>query len=374
MRRLRETSRRRQVGQSAVLMSLLTMILIFIIAFTSNIGKLVTERIAMQNAADLAAYAGAATQAGIMNDLRADNQRIYDVIFNARRTLENTENAPIFGYQDATCPLCVFPSRFGPGCPVPMQNQAPERIMNLAKRTADTMSRAAGARFRGQFAAQMPYQAARETADRNFPGVTTVPLGGSSAVPRVQKTTVQISYRPWGTISFPFCPFNGSPTYSHFVRAVEADAWWHRQPGVQGEVMFAVGVSGTPQGRFFDGGYLGNAFGCNGAPGSRCRLTAYAAAQPIHGKLGTIPGGRFNDGMEPRFQWRGPSDRQVNVTPNIGTQRLVARSSTMRGAQPTRRNYKDYKVRYVGIFETEARFQSGGRLRDSVPEGRRMRH
>src|SRR5262245_25287489 len=61
---------RRESGQSAVLTSLLLIVITIIIAFTTNLGKLVTEKIAMQNAVDMAVYSGAAMQAGQLNELR----------------------------------------------------------------------------------------------------------------------------------------------------------------------------------------------------------------------------------------------------------------------------------------------------------------
>ena len=76
--------RKSEKGQAAVLIALLMGVMIVIVAATTNMGKLVTEKMAMQNAVDLAVYSGAATQAGHLNQMRRINQ-IYAVLSDPER-------------------------------------------------------------------------------------------------------------------------------------------------------------------------------------------------------------------------------------------------------------------------------------------------
>src|SRR5579859_2584097 len=90
--------RRGERGQSSVLAALLTIVLAMGMAMMVNVSKLVTEKIAMQNATDMAVYSGAATEAGYLNKMRAENQKLWQIISDARDVL--TEN----GACDSYCP------------------------------------------------------------------------------------------------------------------------------------------------------------------------------------------------------------------------------------------------------------------------------
>lgn len=348
-------------------MSLLTMILFMVIAFTSNIGKLVTERIAIQNAADLAAYAGAATQAGLMNKLREHNHEIYSALNEARTLLERTDTLPAFG-TEMPCAGCYFPMTVA--CPNPLTNSPAENLINNVTRTR---IQTAQARFQATLA-RFPTStrsAAQQTANANFPGVNVQPLGGSLAPPRVSKSRVDVDYRGWGYVAGgSTCPFNGAPVGSIHVNKRVLDSWYYRTPGVRGEVMFAVRVTGTPQGRFFDGGYLGTSFGCGSTPGSRCRLTALAAALPVAGKLGAIRGGQYTVAREQLWDAAGPAG--INNLVQVG-QGQVDTSAQLSGARVRGGSFTDYRVRYVGIFEREASWQNGVPL-TTFDMGGKVRH
>lgn len=58
-----------QRGQSSIMMGLMMMTFLFFFCFVVNVGMLVNAKINLQNAADLAAYAGAATQARQLNTI-----------------------------------------------------------------------------------------------------------------------------------------------------------------------------------------------------------------------------------------------------------------------------------------------------------------
>lgn len=58
-----------QKGQATIMIATMTLTLVLLFAFTVNTGMLVNAKINLQNAADVAAYAGAATQARQLNDI-----------------------------------------------------------------------------------------------------------------------------------------------------------------------------------------------------------------------------------------------------------------------------------------------------------------
>src|SRR5688500_5270483 len=80
----------RSSGQSAVMSAILFGMLIVAIALATNAGKLVTEKIAMQNAVDLAVFSGAATQAGYMNEMRDINDEMWKLVNDQRKIYERS--------------------------------------------------------------------------------------------------------------------------------------------------------------------------------------------------------------------------------------------------------------------------------------------
>ena len=76
-----------QSGQAAVLIALCLFSMVVFLAMATNMGILVSDRIRMQNAADLAAYAGAFEQARILNRLTELNRRIFNVAAMTRKQL-----------------------------------------------------------------------------------------------------------------------------------------------------------------------------------------------------------------------------------------------------------------------------------------------
>lgn len=67
--RKRIITRSAEQGQVTVMIAILMVTLLFMLAFTVNVGMLVHAKINLQNAADLAAYAGASTQARQLNTI-----------------------------------------------------------------------------------------------------------------------------------------------------------------------------------------------------------------------------------------------------------------------------------------------------------------
>ena len=80
-------TRSSQRGQAAVLIALSLFSMVVFLAMATNFGILVNDRIRMQNAADLAAYAGAFEQARVMNRMTQLNARIHHVAAMTRKHL-----------------------------------------------------------------------------------------------------------------------------------------------------------------------------------------------------------------------------------------------------------------------------------------------
>ena len=353
-------------GQSTVMVMMLTMIVVMMIAFTTNLGTLVTQRITMQNTADLAAYSAAATQAGVLNKIRDHNQKIWKTIRDTRQRLQPTDTFPIFGHMDATCPGCYLP--FTVACPIPLQNNIPKQIQNLAEMQIqievvriEVLKNTIGV---------TAYQAARDSADKNYPGTTVVPMGNSLSRAPIKNDKMDVDYRGWGQIQGgPFCPFNGMPVGSIHVNKKAVPSWYYRDDSAGGELLFAVRASGTPTTDFLGSTqsdtYLGNYFG------NRRQLVAYATAYPMAGKVGTVKGGK--NFMTGEKTWNGPGPTFLTNSLQIG-QGQVDKASILGPAQVIGGSYKDYKARYVGIFESEAQFVGGQGLTGSVPRGNDMAH
>ena len=100
--RRRETDRRgragwrRRDGQAAVLAALSLFSMVVFLAMATNFGIAVNERIRVQNTADLAAYAGAYTQAKKLNDIALLNRAIMEVARYCRLRL-TLRTEPVFG-------------------------------------------------------------------------------------------------------------------------------------------------------------------------------------------------------------------------------------------------------------------------------------
>jgi len=76
-----------QRGQAAVLVALSLFCMVIFLALATNVGIVVNDRIRMQNAADLAAYAGAFEEARALNRMTEINRRIVMAADDIRKHL-----------------------------------------------------------------------------------------------------------------------------------------------------------------------------------------------------------------------------------------------------------------------------------------------
>jgi hypothetical protein len=93
--------RRSREGQAAVLIALVTFSLVIFLALATNVGILVNDRIRMQNAADLGAYAAAYKEAQLLNVMVKKNEEILRRSEECRRLL--TEVVPVWTGEICLC-------------------------------------------------------------------------------------------------------------------------------------------------------------------------------------------------------------------------------------------------------------------------------
>ena len=348
------------------MVSLLIMIVVMLIAFTTNLGKLVTEKIAMQNAVDMAVYSGAATQAGYLNKMRDVNHDIWTIHRDVRRQLDpsRTIGNPLFFGGPVCLPCC-------PPHPSPIRGLAIEPILTAqeVRIRATLLPKFVALNMRAPGDANT---AAKDAADANYKG-TRGKLQEKARSPGplipVETKDIEWDYMGWG---IGVCGTSPCQCQSLLVTTRRVPSWYYRnsQPG---EVMFAAGIeNATPNSPFLDGGYLGQFFSGNcrygGGTGGRCALNVYAAAHPHQGKLGSIP---FRGRTTQEMTWMPQTENMIPMAP-AG----VDSRSSMDRHQVTGRDYHDYKVRFIGIFESDARTLTGMPLRTAVsPQyGNKMEH
>ncbi len=83
------SSHRGRSGQAAVFVALCLMSLLLVVAYSTNTGIVVNDRIRMQETADLATYAVAYSEAASLNDITKKNQQIAEAARDCRKVLEH---------------------------------------------------------------------------------------------------------------------------------------------------------------------------------------------------------------------------------------------------------------------------------------------
>lgn len=337
---------REESGQSAVLVAMLCGLLIFIIAMTTNIGKLVTEKIALQNAVDLAVYSGAAVQAGKMNEMRGHNDKIWQTLDNTRQFLQTSDPGPN--------PIFVDPSASGPQCNVRILAPGMKAPAGTAAITAakGLITVEAGLlNIKNTTANVTALGAARDAADANFANTSGKlrPYHNMGPLMKLKRVRVDLSYRPMCFNQF------GVPLASRWAQGETVDGWFFKDD--KGEVAFVAGiVNAAPASPFMDSpqAYFA-ANGCS-APGSskqggRCGLSVYAAATPFYGKLGAGDGlGVFDESNQLRYN----NVDFIDGSPSLSM--LVDKKNLIGNYRPKSNKYQDYKVRFVGLNDRKANF------------------
>ena len=371
-------SQKRESGQSAVLIALLMIVLTVIIAFTTNLGTIATERMVLQNAADLSAFSAAATQAGELNKLRERNQQIWQTLKLARQTMEPSQYAIFPLWWDGTAD-CSCPARAAAQV---LTAPAAEGVIAGYRATVEGLS---GVYIAQNLAANLKVRsAATDGANANLQGSgnkldpITTNLSAPPGAPlfAAKQDKVDVSYHGW--CIFQCGPVGPIPIRALQVKNHELKSWFYRDTSRSGETIFVSGIKdATFQNKLLDTGVVNSYFsgkcgiGSSEGGNGRCTMSAYAAAHPHHGKMGAIKDGVNFQQRE--TMWKVPGIGLSDPLPfNIDRASNLDPAEIIRGSGQMR----DYKVRFVGIFEDSAQFVNGGQnLKNGVlPFGSMMDH
>ncbi len=304
-------------GQAAVLIALCLFSMVVFLAMATNMGILVNDRIRMQNAADLAAYAGAFEQARILNRLTQLNRRIFNVAAMTRKQLtcrdlpdldEAIHYESTIDCDRGTRTLVAL------GCNRPPRGPEAYIKAQVARMKIDAaMFMALNHRGKGS-----PNRAARFTAIRNFPGLgrprhhsfydwmdgsptSKLPPKPLIKVERAQTTfhyaqwyrRGQCSFCPaWKRVGFIWIPINIGGCIFVYPSGPHKTWFYKSPPGPN--VFFPVRVNGVPKKGFLDirnlrGGYFGGD-AQRGVIRGTDELWAFAVAKPYGGFIGPSDG------------------------------------------------------------------------------------
>lgn len=295
----RETSAQR--GQAAVLVALSLFCMVIFLALATNVGIVVNDRIRMQNAADLAAYAGAFEEARALNRMTEINRRIIMAADDIRKHLtcptiptDPTEIVSLESECDKNGHR-VWPMLF-------CDQKVPKAILKVGQIRMDLL--ADMFMVENMRAIQPAMRAARATVDANFHG-TARPTKSSfyewhknsptfrllDPMIKVERAKTTFTYAMWR-----WAGQCGCPTFKPFpipnikgcldVFNEELDTWFYKaNPGPT--VYFPVRANGTPQKEFLDFGEGRKSFFegrrlINSIDG----IWTFAVAKPFGGNIG----------------------------------------------------------------------------------------
>jgi len=329
MERVRKR-RAEQSGQAAVLIALSLFSLVVFLAMATNMGILVNDRIRMQNAADLASYAGAFEQARSLNRLTHINKRIFVVANNVRKGLTCPGKPPasitpedVVNIDDGILPCNKWGNpmfgdyRVWPDLLCREENMiVPNAILDLAQIQMNVL--AAAFRLESVRANTTAMRTARFTADGNFKGLgrpskinffqldPRSPTGRLKGLFEWERHTTQFE---WAFFQVPGkcnCPPGGlfppkRPKWC--VTKVDADPLdtWFKKKTKGPTIYFPTSVHGVPAKNFLDlpGRKNRGYFGAGTVPGKgrSDMLWAFSVAKPYGGHLGSIdPDGAIDNG------------------------------------------------------------------------------
>jgi len=287
----------RRGGQMAVVIAMVLFTLVIFVAFATNMGILVNDRIRMQNATDLGAYSGAYTQAAALNELAYINDQIIQELIQCREALE------------AAWPIqaeyCSCDEQSGPPGPI---NLRAEQFIDQCELRVEALV--------GEFRAKAAYSAttaraissAKATMEANLRNLSTnsethffdgdtflgtsathasaYTTAGSPTIADFTQMTTVLNYLaipscpcPTGCCNFPQRPSPENPIPSYFVKeAVNPDVWFMAQgAGTMDTPYLDIGYSEGGN----DGGYFGGS-----SSGGSDKMYATAVAKPFDGSIG----------------------------------------------------------------------------------------
>lgn len=348
-------------GQAAVMVLLGVIILVSFVAFSTNAGKLVNDRIRLQNASDMASYAGAARQAQFLNELRDFNSQQIGLMEEARIDLQ-TESQK-FGDEAA----------FWSGiCPNKVSGTGNLWLNNWKLRIEAQLDQYE--RVRNRDAADAAVSSAKETAEMNVQGTKgKLALLSHDEEPETQEGALvmplkrgklKLSYASWCYVG---CPSNCTPQAigSGEETTIEVETWLYKDSSQVKDTLFASGIQNT----YFNNPFLDWAekqwqiftekepavvdvnimdetlLNCPDGflpKNGRCSLSAYSVAKPFYGKAGVLQDQIVDQDLTP------DANMAMAVAANCPDACLPRTDLDM--VNP-KRQFEDYKARFVGLFE-----------------------
>jgi Flp pilus assembly protein TadG len=282
-------------GQAAVFVALCLMGLLLVVAFSTNIGVLVNDRIRMQETADLATYAAAYSEADSLNDLTKLNQGIAAAAKECRSVLENG------GMPWATTP-----------CNCGNTDIAAEAAWTVCQADIDAAIYDFVERAQYDMTVDQAMKVGKATAKANF-SKTEDKTSFMDDIPG-SPTLMGVHWITWSTSTWggaspsladfrqventafnyrvqQFCNSYCTPTAIVFSPTYTTPTWFYKETR-DPDVWVAGRSMGTPRKRFLDVSYTtdpfkkdGGYFGASSTGGDDV-LIAYAVAKPYDGSVG----------------------------------------------------------------------------------------
>jgi hypothetical protein len=325
----------------AVVMALVLFTLVIFMAFATNMGILVNDRIRMQNAVDLGAYSGAHSQAQALNELAYLNDKIIVELYKCRKVLE--DQYPIQGDPcQCTPPTNQLAEDWIRSCEDIVGDLAAQ--FRTAASYSETTSKAMNA-ARATMNANLANLAALANADTHFfdttQGSATRPSAYSNnRIANFEQMTTTLHYlvAPSCPCAFGCCTYPPVPSPEHNILSyyvkdeLEPTVWFMAQGAGTMDIPYLdIDYNGSGN----DGGYFGGS-----SAGGLDKMYATAVAKPYDGSVGPtrqyIQDGRVSNGIA------GGQDPDSQFS---GVWRSKALRDMREFMQPT------YRARLAGINE-----------------------
>jgi len=287
----------RRGGQMAVVIAMILFTLVIFVAFATNMGILVNDRVRIQNATDLGAYSGAYTQAAALNELAHINDKIIQELIECREALEaawpiQAEYCSCDESSGPPGPINLQAEAFIDRCELTVEGLVQEfrlkaaysatnaKAISAAKRTMDANLRNLSTNSETQFfdadtflgssaTHELAYQTAGSPTIADFTQMTTV----------LNYLAIPSCPCPTGCCNFPQRPSPENPIPSYFVKEdVNPDVWFLAQgAGTMESAYLDIDYSSGGS----DAGYFGGS-----STGGTDKMYATAVAKPFDGSVG----------------------------------------------------------------------------------------
>lgn len=345
-------------GQAAVMSALGLFTMVIFLALAANTGILVNDRIRMQNASDLTAYAGAYTQATSLNVMAGINSDMYKMVQRLRAVLnygptyvvtDNPDELPVFYWQQPACSCLDYSQdaqdmiEFYQRRLDAMADKIDEVNASAPEDAANAATRTARANFLYDLAGNGLTGPDHLSFFQNNPSSPTN-SGTLVDLDRVETTMVGYNFLR----SCRCC--DGCCVYpQQHVEAI--NSWVYKTD--TGKVYFPAKLKGVPIKNFLDiKRHARPFFGADATParGGSDMLYGYAAAKPFEGNVGTSNPDNANEGGSfiPQNPIYPPSDD------------LETSDSSVDYFRPT------YRTRLAGIHENMGASTSPASMADLI--------